>query len=190
MARRRIADKQQAILDAAIEVFAARGFWDTPTSLISKTAGVADGTLFNYFKTKDDLICEVYLKLKRELAKRLVDGMAAHTTFREKLRYGWHEYINWALENPAKFAVLQQIGTSFDLSDEVKAAGMEPFVDLQELASQRIAVGELQEYPVDYLATVLEGLVVATIRFFAQQPQDRAQIIDVGFEILWNGIVR
>ena len=36
---------------AAVEVFSERGFWNTPTSLVSKTAGVADGTLFTYFNT-------------------------------------------------------------------------------------------------------------------------------------------
>jgi len=56
MAREKAADKEKAILEAAVAVFAERGFWNTPTSLISKTAGVADGTLFTYFATKDDLI--------------------------------------------------------------------------------------------------------------------------------------
>lgn len=192
--RERVADKQQAILEAAIEVFAQRGFWDTPTSLISKTAGVADGTLFNYFKTKDDLISEVYLEIKRGLAERLVEGMAEQKTFREMLAYVWSEYVDWALENPAEFDVLQQIGSSFELSDEVKAAGMEPFVDLQSLARERIAAGELRDYPVDYLTAVLEGLNVATIRFLAQprngEVHDRETIKRIGFAILWQGITQ
>lgn len=190
MARKRVADKQQAILDAAVEVFAERGFWDTPTSLISRTAGVADGTLFNYFKTKDDLISDVYLTIKHELADQLMEGMAAHQGFRDKLQHTWNEYVDWAVENPAKFDVLQQIGTSYELSEEVRAAGMEPFADLQALASQSIALGELKEYPVEYLGVVLEGLMVATIRHIVQHPEGRAAFKRIGFEILWNGVVR
>ena len=190
MARKRVADKQQAIIDAAVEVFAARGFWDTPTSLISRTAGVADGTLFNYFKTKDELISEVYLAIKHELADRLMEEMAAQQGFRDKLHHLWNEYVAWAVANPAKFDVLQQIGTSYELSEEVRAAGMEPFADLQAMASQSIKLGELKEYPVEYLGVVLEGLIVATIRHIALHPEGQAAYKRIGFEILWNGVAR
>lgn len=46
---------QKAILNAALELFAERGFHGTTTKEISKRARIAEGTLFNYFKTKEDL---------------------------------------------------------------------------------------------------------------------------------------
>jgi AcrR family transcriptional regulator len=52
MARPKSDDKRNAILTAAIATFAARGVWSTPTSAISKAAGIAEGTLFTYFGTK------------------------------------------------------------------------------------------------------------------------------------------
>src|SRR5690349_11466175 len=100
MAKQKIEDKQKAILEAAVSVFAARGFWDTPTSLISKTAGVADGTLFTYFKTKDDLIQEIYLDIKRELAGEIMDGLSAYDSVKDKMRHIWNCYIDWGLRNP------------------------------------------------------------------------------------------
>src|SRR5215475_6020168 len=103
MARAKVQDKYRAILDAAISVFAEQGFWDTPTSLISKTAGVADGTLFNYFKTKDDLIHEVYLELKRELSGYLLDGLGNYDTLHDKMRHIWNHYVEWGVQNPDKF---------------------------------------------------------------------------------------
>ncbi len=51
MARPKSEDKRNAILDAATRVFAERGLTAAPTSEISRRAGVADGTLFTYFKT-------------------------------------------------------------------------------------------------------------------------------------------
>ena len=56
MARPKSEDKRNAILDAATRVFAECGLTAAPTSEISRRAGVADGPLFTYFKTKDDLI--------------------------------------------------------------------------------------------------------------------------------------
>ncbi len=46
---------KQAILAAALKLFAERGFYNTSTRAISRKAGIAEGTLFNYFETKEDL---------------------------------------------------------------------------------------------------------------------------------------
>ncbi len=57
-------EKYQRILDAAVEVIAERGYFNSPVSAIAARAGVADGTIYLYFKSKDDL-------LKAALAARL-----------------------------------------------------------------------------------------------------------------------
>ena len=46
---------KQAILEAALKLFAEKGFYQTTTKAISRKAGIAEGTLFNYFPTKEDL---------------------------------------------------------------------------------------------------------------------------------------
>jgi AcrR family transcriptional regulator len=46
---------KRAILRAALELFAERGFYNTTTKAISRKAKIAEGTLFNYFRTKEDL---------------------------------------------------------------------------------------------------------------------------------------
>jgi len=46
---------RRAILRAALQLFAEKGFYRTTTKAISKKAGIAEGTLFNYFETKEDL---------------------------------------------------------------------------------------------------------------------------------------
>lgn len=49
-------DKRQRILSAAIRVFAERGFYHARVSEVAAEAGVAGGTIYNYFKSKDDLL--------------------------------------------------------------------------------------------------------------------------------------
>ena len=49
-------EKRQRILDAALHVFAQKGFYNTKVSEIAREAGVADGTIYNYFKSKDDIL--------------------------------------------------------------------------------------------------------------------------------------
>src|ERR1700723_3218456 len=49
-------EKYQRILDAAVEVIAERGYFKSPVSAIAKRAGVADGTVYLYFKSKDEAL--------------------------------------------------------------------------------------------------------------------------------------
>ena len=49
-------EKYQRILDAAVEIIAERGYFCSPVSAIAKRAGVADGTSYLYFKSKDDVL--------------------------------------------------------------------------------------------------------------------------------------
>ena len=49
-------DKYQRILDAAVEVIAERGYFNSPVSAIASRAGVADGTVYLYFKNKDEIL--------------------------------------------------------------------------------------------------------------------------------------
>ncbi len=64
--------KREQIFEAAVQLFTEKGFEKTPTSAISKVAGVATGTLFHHFKTKEDLINALYftMKIGTERAKR------------------------------------------------------------------------------------------------------------------------
>lgn len=188
MAREKVENKYRAILDAAVAVFAERGFWDTPTSLISRTAGVADGTLFNYFKTKDDLINEVYLEIKRDLARKMLEGLPANAPIQDKMRHTWNHYIAWGVENQDKFKVLHQIGTSYDLSDEVRAQATESYAEIAALASECIDRGVFRDYPVEYLGALVESQAILTIQFASAEPEKLAYFQKVGFDILWRGV--
>ncbi len=59
-------DKRDALLRAAIETFAARGFFNAQVADVARTAGVAAGTVYLYFRGKDDLLISVFEKTMKE----------------------------------------------------------------------------------------------------------------------------
>jgi TetR/AcrR family fatty acid metabolism transcriptional regulator len=59
-AREQRNDKRGRILDAAVKVFAERGYFSSTVAEIARAAGVADGTIYLYFKSKDDLLFELF----------------------------------------------------------------------------------------------------------------------------------
>ena len=59
-ARNAVTDKREAILRAATTVFAEKGFFNSKVADIAKAAGVADGTVYLYFKNKDDILHSIF----------------------------------------------------------------------------------------------------------------------------------
>ncbi len=109
MARPKSEDKRNAILDAATRLFAGRGLAAAPTSEISNWAGVAEGTLFTYFRTKDDLMNSLYREIKLELADAMMSDFPRKKNVRPRLRHVWDRYVNWGIANPKQRKVLAQL---------------------------------------------------------------------------------
>lgn len=75
MARPKSEDKKQALLEAATQAIAQSGI-AASTAVIARNAGVAEGTLFRYFATKDELINTLYLHLKQDLCQSMISVYA------------------------------------------------------------------------------------------------------------------
>jgi len=69
-------DKRRRILDAAVSVFAQNGFYNAKVSQIAKEAGVADGTIYLYFKNKEDILIQVFIDAMDEILRRQDEGLA------------------------------------------------------------------------------------------------------------------
>ena len=191
MARPKSEDKRNAILYAATRVFAERGLTAAPTSEISRRAGVADGTLFTYFKTKDDLINALYREIKLELADAMMSGFPRKKSVRTRLRHVWDSYVNWGATNPEQRKVLAQLQVSGTLSKESIQAGSAPFVEMQNMIrdaiSQRILRADL---PIELISKMLGALAEAAMDLIVLKPAMANKYRNGGFETYWAGIVR
>jgi TetR/AcrR family fatty acid metabolism transcriptional regulator len=74
------ADKRDAILRAAIDVFAGRGFFNAQVADVARAAGVAAGTVYLYFEGKDDLLVSIFDKTMRDA---IADGRACVAPLRD-----------------------------------------------------------------------------------------------------------
>jgi AcrR family transcriptional regulator len=190
MARPRSDDKRNAILAAAISVFAERGL-GAPTSAISKAAGVAEGTLFTYFSTKDELINALYRELKMELADAMLSNFPRRKNLRSKLEHIWNGYVQWGVANAMPCKVLGQLQVSDVLTEETKAAGLAAFAEIQEIS--RVAVEERllkSGLPLEFVTKALGSLAQATMELMIANPAKADAYREYGFEMFWAGIAR
>lgn len=101
------ADRRKAIIDAAVSVFAKKGFFGAKVSEIAETAGVADGTIYLYFKSKDDLLISLFEECMAQINDHFLSVIGALTDPEEKLRH----YVIFHLELVASKPELMQVLT-------------------------------------------------------------------------------
>src|ERR1700693_5712045 len=191
MARPKSEDKRNAILEAATRVFAESGLSAAPTSEISKQAGVAEGTLFTYFNTKDDLINALYREIKLELADAMMSDFPRKKRVRTRLRHVWDRYVNWGIANPKQRKVLGQLTVSEVLTKESRDAGSAPFVEFQAMIHDAIEQGLFRnDLPMELISKSLTALVEATIDLTVSDPSKANKYRDSGFQMFWAGITK
>jgi len=191
MARPKSEDKRNAILDAATRLFAERGLTAAPTSEISKQASIAEGTLFTYFKTKDDLINALYREIKLELADAMMSDFPRKKNVRTRLRHVWDRYVNWGIANPKQRKVLAQLQVSEVLTKESKDAGSAPFVEFQIMIRDAIEQRVFRnDFPVELISKSLAALVEAAIDLTESNPSKANRYRDSGFQMFWAAITK
>lgn len=98
-------DKRERILAAAERIFARHGFFAARVSEIAKEAGVADGTIYLYFKSKDDLLISLFESRMKQVNDELRQAIANRPPT-EQLRAFIHTYLQLVSDEPAAAEVL------------------------------------------------------------------------------------
>ncbi|SRR5258708_1522652 len=189
MAKPKSEDKRNAILSAAIQIFAERGL-GAPTMAITNAAGIAEGSLFTYFKTKDELINALYCELKLELADAMMSGFPRKQSVRHRLEHVWNGYVQWGASNRDRQKVLKQIQVWGGLTEESKQAGFAPFTEIQRMTEDAVAQRIYKDVPQALIQAALVALAEMTMEFMAREPQTAEMYRMAGFEMLWAGITR
>jgi len=105
MARKPEGDKRRQILDAAVSVFAQKGYFTARISDIARGAGVADGTIYLYFKNKDDLLISLFESRMERVNDLLARTLAEHEPV-DRLKVFIHTYLGLVRDQPAAAEVL------------------------------------------------------------------------------------
>jgi AcrR family transcriptional regulator len=187
MARPKSDDKRNAILAAATAVVAEQGP-AAPTAKIAKLAAVAEGSLFTYFATKDELLNQLYLELKSDLRQAMLAPAPGADTTRKKLRHTWLQYVNWGVSNPEKRKVLAQLGVSDRITTQSKSEGVRGFNEISALLRESAANGALRERPPAFVGAIMVALGDATMDFMAKDPEHAEDYAASGFEAFWSAI--
>jgi AcrR family transcriptional regulator len=189
LAKPKSEDKRNAILSAGIQVFAERGL-GAPTAAITSAAGIAEGSLFTYFKTKDELINALYRELKLELADSMMSGFPRKQSVRHRLEHVWNGYVHWGVANPEPQRVLKQIQVWGGLTEESKQARSVPFAEFQRMAEDAVNQKIYKDIPQAFIGAALVALAEMTMDFMVRKPENAEMYRTAGFEMFWAAVTR
>jgi TetR/AcrR family fatty acid metabolism transcriptional regulator len=126
-----VVDKREAILRAATKVFAGKGYFNSKVADIAKEAGIADGTVYLYFNSKDEILHSVF---DRAMAEFIAEGKKELTQFEraeDKLRRIAQLHLE-KLGADREMAVVFQVELrgSTKFMEEFSAAGFAEYLDI------------------------------------------------------------
>ncbi len=174
MARPKSQEKRNAILAAAIELIAEQGL-SVPTSKIAHVAGVAEGTLFTYFETKERLLNDLYVELKLEEREEMMRDYPVHASLKDRARHLWDKYVGLGITHPSKYKVV---------------IGREGYEALHAMLQECLTCGALKDQPSEFGIALLIAMMNMTIAFILHHPSEADRFCDAGFTAFWNAVTK
>jgi AcrR family transcriptional regulator len=198
--RKRLSGEQRraAILDAALAVFADRGYHASSIDDIAREGGVSKALIYEHFDSKQKLYEELLKQHAGELferlaaamdkagdtgAARLATGLDAFYRFVEEHRVAWRMLFREA-NDPEMVAVLERI--------VAQVTGVVAALIAQDPGSRSSAVGEeVREQGIEMIAQMLVGSVQSLSNWWADhQEVPRERILEMTMDYAWLGMER
>jgi AcrR family transcriptional regulator len=184
-------EKEQKILDTSLVLFVEKGFHGTSTAEIAKTAGVATGTLFHYFKTKEELIDRLYIYTKENILEEVEGDYDNNKALKDNVKSLWLKFVCLGLKEPYKFNFIMTFHCSPYITSFTKGRIEDKFVELLKVYKKGFNDNQIKEMYDELLMDCFWGNILNTIMHFEKNPEKmNNKNIDLSFELFWDGISR
>jgi AcrR family transcriptional regulator len=149
-------------------------------------AGIAEGTLFVYFPTKDVLFNALYLSLKREVIAMIMSGFPVKAGAKVQALHFWTCYVNWGVVNPDKRHAMARLNVSDRITEETRGQASRESAGCFDVLEVRLASGSLSGSSPAFVAAMMSSLAETTMAFMVEQPERAEVFLRSGFEAFWR----
>ncbi|HEX9327757.1 MAG TPA: TetR/AcrR family transcriptional regulator [Reyranella sp.] len=180
------AEETKARLErAALTLFVARGVAETTTKEIAMAASVAEGTIYRYFPSKEQLALDLFLRHHQGLAEALADAQRPAKGLRAKIEAIVRCYCEWADRDWTLFAyhLLNQHSFLIQVPDGMA----NPVTVVRDVISQAMKTGEIPRRNVDLAAASAIGVVMqaATYKVYGRFTGDLSDHVRFFADAAW-----
>ncbi len=189
-------NKKGKILLAAQELFSDRGYHETTVEEIAKHAGVAKGTVYIYFESKEQLFKEVIKSGFKELTRILEEKLETTNDPLQKIKFIVETYFNYFDVNRSLFRPLMmgEIEIKKRPSQQKRRKYIENYKKnirrLAEIMEEAIEKGYFKPIDPLHLSLALAGIMEKFIFFGIEEGQSLKELPDMAFNIFVRGAIK
>ena len=182
-------DKAEAILSAALELFVERGFHGTSVPSVAERAGVAAGTIYHYFASKEALVNALFKRCKAEISARVISEFPFERPVREQFRTIWERMTDFALAHPRELAFLELHHHGSYLDDESRRIENQTIEFGIEMVKRAQAERTLKPLAAALLVELSNGAFLGVFRagLEGRVPLTRATLMDAE-QCCWEAV--
>ena len=178
-------DTKARLERAALTLFVARGVAETTTKEIAMAASVAEGTIYRYFPSKEQLALDLFLRHHQGLAEALAEAQRPAKGLRAKIEAIVRCYCEWADRDWTLFAyhLLNQHSFLIQVPDGMA----NPVTVVRDVISQAMKAGEIPKRNIDLAAASAIGVVMqaATYKVYGRFTGDLSDHVRFFADAAW-----
>lgn len=189
MPRQRDENKIPLIQQAALRLVIQTGFSGLKMQDVAKEAGIATGTLYIYYPSKEDLINELFVVTKKEIADVMLSPYNQAETFYQTFKKMWLAYFEFCHQNPEKMLFVEQFLYSGLISEQNIAITNRYFEPLNEFLNNAQKQAIIKAIDAEILKAHMQGAIHEMVKWLEKNKQNiEGTLMDRLFELTWNGI--
>lgn len=154
-------DKRTDILLAALRLISEQGFHATPVSQIAEQAKVGAGTVYRYFKNKEDLLNQLYLEVKSQIHGAMNEGLSLDMPIEVLFKRLWMNVFEFYVTHPNEFSFTEQYCDSPFLTDMTRTAGARVLQDHAATFERGVREGVVQDLPAEMVFSIFSGTIAS-----------------------------
>jgi len=165
MAKQKVLDKAQVIRQAALAMIVEDGFHGLSMPRLAARAGIAPGTIYLYFASRQDMLDTLYLEVRQQGDAAMLAGFHPELPLADGLRLLWHNTFHYFVAHPLEFAFTEQFINSPHIA-AVVAREDPQYRELRRAFYRQVRErGELADLPVEVYWAVAFAPLYQLVRF-------------------------
>ena len=181
--------KKHAIFESTLRLVRDHGFHGAPMSLVAKNAGVAAGTIYHYFASKEQLICELYDYNRIRMLSVIDSSIKEESTYRENFLNIWTGLYKFYVHEPNVLIFFEQfLNSPYNISKHPNFSRGR----LYSFFSDGVKKGILKRLKPEILLVLMMGSISSTAKLHlfgkvSLTGQDLERIAGISWDVLVSG---
>jgi AcrR family transcriptional regulator len=162
--KRSAINSRKKISNVALSLFIKRGIKSTTTKEIAKKAGIAEGTIYKHFKSKNDIALELFTTNMDMFREKLLENTSNYTDPKEILKALIQNFFDFAKNQPKSYSYIMEAHfTKLKKILKEKPKPKDTFIEAIRLGIEK---GDFREIDENLGAALVIGMIIRTILFF------------------------